>query len=224
MRAVLIPIKEPARAKQRLALILSPEEREKLVWSMWEDVARALSASRSAHQIAIATSNVRSAAYAREQGWRVIEETRQISHSHSVDRASALLKHEGFSSVLQLPADIPLLRAEDVDELISTRSDSPLAVVVPSRDGAGTNALLRHPPDAFPSRFGDQSFFLHREAAQQARVECKVIENPRIALDLDDPADLMCFYERGEQTLTLATMIEMDLPSRFREFKINAGA
>jgi 2-phospho-L-lactate guanylyltransferase len=62
---------------------------------------------------------------------------------------------------------------------------------VPSRDGTGTNALLRSPPTLFPSHFGPNSFALHSDEAERSRARVRIIRNPRIALDIDEPDDLV---------------------------------
>jgi 2-phospho-L-lactate guanylyltransferase len=140
--------------------------------------------------------------HAEQNGWGVIEERQQISESHSVDVSSELLRRQGACAVLLLPADIPLVQPEDVDFLLSREPEWRSSIIVPSQDGTGTNALLRTPPDAFPSRFGKDSFFLHRKEASCRKIQVKVIENPRISLDLDELSDLLrfCRLETGTRT------------------------
>jgi 2-phospho-L-lactate guanylyltransferase len=91
--------------------------------------------------------------------------------------------------LLRLPIDIPLVTAEDIENIFAVLAPRPSAVIVPSRDG-GTNALLRSPPDLFPSHFGPNSFALHLEEAERAKARIKIIRNERIALDVDEPKDL----------------------------------
>jgi len=72
-----------------------------------------------------------------------------------------------------------------------------VVILVPSRDGTGTNAILRRPPDIFPSQFGPGSFARHLAAARAAGISWRILENPRIALDLDDPDDLAICRQAG---------------------------
>jgi len=58
-------------------------------------------------------------------------------------------------------------------------------VVVPSRDGMGTNAILRRPPDLIPSHFGPAVWPNTWRRAVAAKAACKVIELHRIAFDID---------------------------------------
>jgi 2-phospho-L-lactate guanylyltransferase len=128
--------------------------------------------------------------FARKQKWEALHEEAQISESDSVDRASCHIEGLGFGAVLRLPMDIPLVQPQDIEELLKAKSGEPGAVIAPSRDGTGTNALLRTPPSLFPSHFGPDSFRLHLAEAEARGVTVRVIRNPRIALDVDDADDL----------------------------------
>lgn len=206
MKAILVPLKNPANAKTRLSGILSPEQRSKLVLAMFHDVAAALSGARLADGIFIATSYEPVAELAKGFGFSVYREESQISESHSVDEASRWLKNQGFSLVLRLPADIPLVRAEDIDELLAIELGPPGSLMVPSRDGTGTNAIARTPPDLFPSHFGPNSLFLHKAEAAQLNAKVVVHLNDRIGLDIDDPADMFDFINRAPGTRAAALL------------------
>jgi 2-phospho-L-lactate guanylyltransferase len=104
--------------------------------------------------------------------------------------------------VLRLPADLPLAQAPDIDQLLSIELRAPAALVVPSRDGSGTNALARTPPDLFPSHFGLDSFAIHKREAERAGAQFVVVANERLALDIDDPSDVEAFLELGAGTRT----------------------
>ncbi len=209
MKVVLLPLKDPAFAKQRLAGHLSPQERQELAWAMLEDVTRAVGAAITPDQVVVVTRG-HPALLAELDSWQVIEENQQISESHSVDHACRLLQQRGASVVLRLPTDIPLLEAKDVDALLNLELGTQSAVIIPSRDGKGTNALLRTPPDAFPSRFGDNSLALHQEEARRHRVELKIVENSRISFDLDEFSDLLRFMQLENETRTAQVLRHFD--------------
>jgi 2-phospho-L-lactate guanylyltransferase len=115
---------------------------------------------------------------------------------------------------MRLPADLPLVRAQDIDELLSIEVDSPGALLVPSREGTGTNAIIRTPPTLFPSRFGPNSLAKHREEAARVGVECVVVNNARIALDIDEPGDLQVLLETRVSTRTFAVLDKMAIFGR----------
>jgi 2-phospho-L-lactate guanylyltransferase len=209
MKVVLLPLKDPAHAKQRLAGHLTSKERQELAWAMLEDVTRAVGAALTPDQVVVVTRG-HLTLLAEQSNWQVIEENQQISESHSVDRACRLLQQRGASVVLRLPTDIPLLEPEDVDHLLNLELGARSAVIIPSRDGKGTNALLRTPPDAFPSRFGENSLALHQEEARRCCVELKILKNPRIAFDLDEFSDLLRFMQLENETRTAQVLSQFD--------------
>src|SRR5205823_15056157 len=122
---------------------------------------------------------------ARQQGWDVLVEETQISESASVDMACRHCEASGVRAVLRLPADIPLARSSDIEAIFAALEYSPGCVIVPSRDGAGTNALLRSPPTAFGSHFGRDSFAKHLAAESSADIPVLVMRIVRIVVELD---------------------------------------
>lgn len=220
MKALLIPVKDPTNAKTRLAGLLSEEERRRLAWAMFEDVSRAVTAARHPDRVIMVSSFVPALERARSLGWDVLIEESQVSESLSVDWASRVLSERGFNTVMRLPADIPLVQAEDIDELLSIPLDSPCALLVPSREGTGTNAIIRTPPALFPSRFGPNSLALHREEALRVGVDCMIAINARIALDVDEPADVESLFAEGRGTQALATLNEIGALERIETLKL----
>ena len=214
MKVVLLPVKDLPNAKQRLAPVLSADERRLLTRTMLRDVGSALSACRLADRIVVVGRDPWILQFASERKWDVIAEAEQTSESESVDRASLLLRQQGASLVLRLPGDIPLVRAADIDSLLDIPLGLRSALLVPSRDGTGTNALLRVPPDIFPSRFGRNSFQLHHDEAHRAGATLDIVHNPRISLDLDELSDLVLFLERGQETETFRVIQQMGLSER----------
>ena len=190
MRVVLLPLKRPDGAKQRLAGFLNFEQRERLFWAMLEDVAIAIEEATLPDKIVTVTSSEQVLKYARGRGWEVLLESEQRSESASVDDASLELCRQGVNSVLRIPGDVPLLCASDVDEILDHSEFSQSCILVPSRNGKGTNAILRTPPNVFPSRFGENSLELHRMEAESRDVSVKIPENDRLALDVDTPSDI----------------------------------
>ena len=99
-----------------------------------------------------------------------------------------------------------MLQGQDLDRLLSCELKPPSAILVPSRDGTGTNALLRNPPDAFPSHFGENSLALHQQEAKRHGVELKILRIPRISFDLDELDDILSFRELDQDTYTAAAL------------------
>jgi 2-phospho-L-lactate guanylyltransferase len=190
MRALLIPVKDLREAKQRLAPLLSPQERFELAAAMMDDVFTAVRQVRAAERIFVVTNYEPAIARAERYGWTALRETHQTSESASVDAASRECESRGVTSLLRLPIDLPLITAADIEEVLAAAEPAPCAVLVPSRDSTGTNALLRAHPTLFPSHFGSGSFAKHLAEAHAAGASVNMIRNVRLGLDVDDPQDL----------------------------------
>jgi len=203
MRALLLPIKDLRRAKQRLAPLLNPEERFALAQAMLADTIRAVRGVRRADKIFVVTNYIPAMEAAEANGWELLREEQQISESVSVDAASRHCAECGVTSLLRLPLDVPLVHANDIDELLETDCAAPALVIVPSRDGTGTNAIVRTPPALFPSHFGTGSFAKHCGEAERAGAQILVRRNTRLETDVDDEADLRALARedlRGTET------------------------
>ena len=203
MRALLLPIKDLRRAKQRLAPLLNPEERFALAQAMQADTIRAVRGVRRADKIFVVTNYIPAMEAAEANGWELLREEQQISESVSVDAASRHCAECGVTSLLRLPLDVPLVHANDIDELLAIGCAAPALVIVPSRDGTGTNAILRTPPALFPSHFGTGSFAKHCGEAERAGAQILVRRNTRLETDVDDEADLRALARedlRGTET------------------------
>jgi 2-phospho-L-lactate/phosphoenolpyruvate guanylyltransferase len=190
MRALLLPIKDLRQAKQRLAPLLNPEERFALAQAMLADTIRAVRDVRRADKIFVVTNYIPAMQAAEANGWELLREEQQISESVSVDAASQNCAERGVTSLLRLPLDVPLVHASDIDELLEIDCAAPALVIVPSRDGTGTNAILRTPPALFPSHFGSGSFAKHCTEARRVGAQIVVRRNARLEMDVDDEADL----------------------------------
>ena len=190
MKAILIPVKEFREAKKRLAMHFSPVDRASLAQAMYQDFFGMISAVHCADRIFVVSSEPQVLSKAKELGWEPIVESSQISESDSVDAASRYCADRGVDTLLRLPVDIPLAEPEDIAGIFEQLETAPSAVLVPSDDGTGTNALLRTPPTVFPSHFGPNSFARHVAEANACGARIRVFRNPRLELDIDDLEDI----------------------------------
>ncbi len=224
MRALLLPVKDLQNAKMRLLGVLTAEERLGLAAAMLADTIRTVRGVLSAQKIFVVTNYEPVIRMAEENGWEVLREDRQISESHSVDRASRVCEQRGVTGLLRVPLDVPLMQPGDLDELLAVECEEPALVIVPSRDGLGTNAILRKPPTLFPSHFGEGSFAKHVGEAE--RVGARVIfrKNPRLELDVDDQADLRALLKHDlSGTETGRWLRDSGVAARFPQ-KIQPGS
>ena len=214
--AALIPAKGFANAKQRLSAWLSAEERALLAETMLRDVLAETLAAQGLEAVYVVTGNARVRAIADALGARVIVEEQENGETGAVTFALAELKRRGFEAALVIPADMPLARAADIESVVAQApARNRFALLAPSHDRMGTNALLLAPPDAIALRFGYDSFTYHVEQAVDRGVPLKLVENERIALDIDEPQDLERFLaDGGGPGATYALVMEMRAAAR----------
>jgi 2-phospho-L-lactate guanylyltransferase len=201
--AALIPVKGFRNAKQRLSPLLDARDREALAEAMFRDVLRQVLLARRLHATFVVTGNDVVAGIALALGAEVIREAAERGETDAVDFARRHLKGAGWEAVLIIPGDMPLLCARDIDELLSQLPEdgtAPFALLVPSHDRMGTNALLLAPPDIIKLRFGYDSFSYHVSQVSAQKLPLRFSENERIALDIDEPKDLQCFLAIGAET------------------------
>jgi 2-phospho-L-lactate/phosphoenolpyruvate guanylyltransferase len=198
----LIPMKGFRNAKQRLSPLLGAKAREELAEAMFRDVIRQTVQARGLTETVVVTGDDEVARIAATLGARVMREETENGETSAVDFARRALKQNGCEAVLIMPGDMPLLRAADVEQVLAQvleAARAPFALLVPSHDRMGTNALLLAPPDIINLRFGFDSFSYHMSQVAAQRLPLRFFENPRIALDIDDPKDFERFLSFGNE-------------------------
>jgi 2-phospho-L-lactate/phosphoenolpyruvate guanylyltransferase len=201
---ILVPVKNLSNAKQRLAAILDQPSRTKLAQAMLADVSVALhewkqlAKSEHAH-VAIVTSDPYAMKLAAEYGFETIPDPENPGETGAIEMATRICVERGVDFTLIIPADIPLIQAWELEEIMK-HAPAEGSVLVPAGDGRGTNAILRRPADLFELRFGNDSFKPHHAAAQATGKPCIVLQLPGIAVDVDNPSDLEQFISLPGET------------------------
>ena len=186
---ILVPVKNLANAKQRLAALLDAPARTKLAQAMLFDVLETLAACSHRPQVSLVTSDPFAIDAARHFNFEVIADHTNRSETDAIEMATKFCESRGIDHTLVIPGDIPLIQTGEL-EMIFDAAPSQGCVLVPSADGRGTNAVWRSPAGLFPLRFGNDSFRPHLAAARATKKPCVVLSLPGIALDVDCPSDL----------------------------------
>ncbi len=212
----ILPVKEMVGAKQRLAHLLSPEERVALMQVMLRDVLAALSAAQGLAGIAMVTLDPWAQALAQQYGALIITEGAREGHTGAVTAAASVLQAEGVAAILTLPGDIPAVKTSEIEALIAAAVTSPFFIITPAHDEQGSNAILLSPPDAVKLRFGEDSYFPHLAVARAAGIAPQILRLPGIAMDIDHPADIARFacIPEAEGTQTLAWLTQNGILNR----------
>lgn len=186
---ILVPVKNLENAKERLSPVLSRAERRALAEAMLQDVLAALAAVSHHTRVGVVSSDPLAVALAERYGFTLIPDPANLGESDAIAHATEHCIARGEDSTLVIPGDIPLVQAEDIEQVLAA-APAQGSVLVPGWDGRGSNAVLRRPAGLFPLRFGNDSFQPHLRAAQATGMPCVVLRLPRLGLDVDNSADL----------------------------------
>jgi 2-phospho-L-lactate guanylyltransferase len=197
VRAVTV-VKSLELAKSKLGRVLKPEERRALVLCMLEDVLGALKHAGIPTLVVSPDEEVLKFAGCLGCGG-VKDEGKGVNRAFELGREEAV--RQGSDSVLLLPADLPLLRAWEVQRILETGGGERFVVLSPTQRG-GTGALHLRPPTVIPLRFEGGSFSSHFAEALRAGLKPKVFRSAGTFLDLDEPGDIPRILCLGDGTRT----------------------
>ena len=182
---IFIPVKPLSEAKSRLAGVLGPIARRRLVVEMLTHVLSVARSSR-AGEVRVVTRD---------------PELRALCGGPYEDDPHGdlnLAVHAAFEScwalgrtALYLPADLPLLTRDEVDLLLELESEEVVALA-PSLDERGTNAILAPPRCPLLPRLGPDSFRIHLRDAERLGYAARIHRSSGLELDVDTEADLAC--------------------------------
>ncbi|MCK5053964.1 MAG: 2-phospho-L-lactate guanylyltransferase [Anaerolineales bacterium] len=186
----IVPVKPLRSAKSRLSGVLTRDEREILSQRMLINTLDLLAKVKEIERTLVVSRDSKALSIARKHGARTVAEHGAPELNSALVRATVVAQQYDTSGVLVLPADLPLLRMDDIEKLIFSATDPPVVVIAPDRHGSGTNALLSSPPGLIEYDFGPDSFERHVERTKAAGASLVVCEIPSIGLDVDLPEDL----------------------------------
>jgi 2-phospho-L-lactate guanylyltransferase len=196
----IVPVNAPEGAKQRLAEVLSPEQRAGLVAAMLGDVVDACRRAHAVERIVVVTPDPSLAP-------PDVEILADPGRGHAEAIALALAEAPADGALVVM-ADCPLATPEALDRL--TAGARPVALA-PAQDG-GTNALAMRPANAVSPAFGlRDGAALIVDRARRAGVEATVLDDPGLALDVDTPEDLQRVLELGRGTRTHRFLSRLEL-------------
>jgi 2-phospho-L-lactate guanylyltransferase len=186
----LVPIKDFAAAKSRLAGALTPDECAALAEHMARDVLVALKNSRCIEKAIVLGKSPQADTLAKDCGCLSMTENSGGDLNQKLNTAVNQL-NDSVDTLLLVPGDLPTLTATDIDELVQNQSAG--LVVCPADQDGGTNALLITPPDAVPFRFGANSARAHLDAGRAANLRATEYRHQAFARDVDTTEDLLWF-------------------------------
>jgi 2-phospho-L-lactate guanylyltransferase len=184
MLCVLVAIKSREHCKSRLAGALAEPERRALVRSMLTHVLDAARDARCVQRVLVISPECDGV----PEDMAVLTDSGE-SLNAALTQAHVRLHAMGHAAALILPADLPHLRAADIEAFVQAGRQSGFAIA-PDRAHRGTNALFLRTGTPFTFRFGPDSLRLHLQEAADLGLTARVVELPGLAFDVDEPADL----------------------------------
>lgn len=183
----VVPVKYLWNTKSRLSPILDPGCRAGLTIYMMGRVISTLQEAEVEEVCVVSPDRLVLEEASKRDASPHLQESQGLNPALEEGRRWAL--NSDASSLLVIPADLPLLDAADVRSVLEAAEESSV-VISPDVARVGTNALLLKPPDAIPFSFGLGSFGAHVRAAKQEELSVTVCERDHLAFDLDTGQDL----------------------------------
>jgi 2-phospho-L-lactate guanylyltransferase len=177
--AVVVPVKAFGEAKVRLAGALDPGERARLARHMAEIVL--LAAVPLPVLVVCDDDGVR--AWAERSGARAVWCPGRGLNGAVADGVAALAA-DGVERAVVAHADLPLATR------LAWVADFDGVTLVPDRRLDGTNVLAVPTGAGFRFSYGAGSFGRHRAEAARLGLRARLVQDPRLAWDVDLPADL----------------------------------
>lgn len=219
MITAIVPVKALSEAKRRLAGVLTPALRERLVLTMLADVLAALASAPSIAQVLVVTPDPRVARQAREAGATPLVERAATDLNAAIREGLAEAAREGATVALVVPADVPLVSIAEIEGLAAAARvhAAPFALLVPDLGRGGTNALLLSPPAGLDPHFGAESLARHASEAERRGIAYEIVPINGLALDIDEPGDLAALTRPGPAAARYAFLEPQAIPTRAGE-------
>ena len=208
----IVPIKTFERAKQRLADVLSEDERRALMLAMARDVLTCLSRSTELTGILIVSRTREADSLAAAFSTERFAESPSTNLAQALTQATEhLVANFNATGVFVVPADVPGIDPDQVDELIRANTRITL---LPDAEHKGTNGFICAPPLAIPSVFDGQSFKPHVDEAYAAGISPRIVPGSAFALDVDLPEDLSAVYRQQPNSQTASYLNRSGIAQR----------
>jgi 2-phospho-L-lactate guanylyltransferase len=182
----LVPLKRLDYAKTRLASVLDPATRVRVMRALLDHTLAQVKASPSIRSVTLVSSAAEAQSIAAEHGVAHFDD-RGLPWNDAL--AAAIAEAVGGDAVAIVSADVPLLTVDDVERFVAGLTEQ--GAVIARATDAGTNGVAMRPAGGMPTTFGVKgSAARHAELAEGSGLTPVVVDIPGLAHDLDTAEDL----------------------------------
>lgn len=212
---IVVPVKCLREAKGRLAGIMSPCWRRRLVVAMLHDTLSTCAHPSIGADIVVVGTDPEISQMAESFGATWVDEGTCHGMNQAVELGIAAARTMNARVVVIVPVDVPHLSLPTLQRLIRACSfPASVAMVPASRDG-GTNLIAFSPVHLRILDFGVNSFARHINNADREGAAQTVLRDVPEKLDLDRPQDVTDYVALSNSGVTRATLLEF-----FEEAKV----
>lgn len=211
----IVPIKTFDRAKQRLANVLSEEERRSLMLAMARDVLTCLTKSSRLTGILIVSRTPEADALAQTFATERFAESPTANLAGALEQATQhLIANFDAKGAFVVPADVPGIATDELDEILANHEH---VTILPDAEHIGTNGLICSPPLCMPYIFDGRSFKPHVDGAFAAGFTPRIVPGTRFGLDVDVPDDLLKVADETPHSQTTTYLANHGILERLRD-------
>jgi len=196
----VVPVKPIRRGKSRLAGVLSEKERTDLNTFLFEHTMQVLVGVERIDQILVISRDPLVLSLARQYKTRTLQEDSNSNLNLALKLASRMAQAYETREMLIIPADLPLITTDEIDQFLGLAGNPPELIIAPDRHMSGTNALYVNPIGNIEYHYGPDSYHHHLNEAKTLGYAVKTRITPLLGFDLDFPEDLDIFagIQKGE--------------------------
>ncbi|HOJ01824.1 MAG TPA: 2-phospho-L-lactate guanylyltransferase [Anaerolineaceae bacterium] len=191
----IVPVKSLRRGKSRLASVLTDEERSTLNTDLLIRTLHCLKSIPKIDQVLVISYDPEVLARAREFDAMTVQEGKRTNLNNALRRATVAARAYNATKILVIPADLPYISKEGVEDFIAQEGTPPEIIISSDQRSNGTNALFVNPIGILEYNFGEWSFKKHIEQAERKRIHVKVANKESLTFDLDLPEDLEIYLK-----------------------------
>jgi 2-phospho-L-lactate/phosphoenolpyruvate guanylyltransferase len=182
----LVPLKRLDYAKTRLASVLDPPTRVRVMQALLDHTLEQVKAAPSIRSVTLVSSAAEAPSIAAQHGVAYFDD-RGLPWNDAL--AAAIAEAVTSQTVAIVSADVPLLTTDDLEWFVAELTER--GAVIARATDAGTNAVAMQPAGAMPTTFGVKgSAERHAELARESGLMPVVVDIPGLAHDLDTASDL----------------------------------